>query len=222
MAIPLNEGARQIALAGSAAKVAEKIGVAARTVSSWRSGRVVPEHASRQRIRDAVGVPIDAWDQLPQLADVREPAQPEQDGAQAAQEPQERAIEQLRAQLQRIRATRAGGGLTQRAACDLERVELACLRELHRAEGGKLTMAQVMSSPHLATIVEALLDALEGHPLAMFDVSETVFRLAERADPGREAREFRAAHQAACAAVEAANAALATELAAARGAQRPI
>jgi hypothetical protein len=121
----LSEGALQLAASGSISITAKRLGVAARTVSTWRGGGI-PSASMRARIELILGVKSAAWHRAPAGAVVAPPTPVDADTALV--------IESLRAQHARLLAAISSGELTPRAALEYERLALRVSREIARLE----------------------------------------------------------------------------------------
>lgn len=48
---------------GAQIELARKIGIPQATLNRWVSGERVPEYAGRKALMEALGIPMDAWDE---------------------------------------------------------------------------------------------------------------------------------------------------------------
>lgn len=155
----LSAGAVALAGVDSIEATASKLGATARAVSTWRSGAKRPSANSRRRIREAYGIAEGDWDRLPTACGDAAAPEPHVAAEPAGAHPGAR--ERLRRQLARLDALRASGSLTPTASFELERVEVACVRELSRLDGSTLTQRQILRSKAWRELEDRLAGAFE-------------------------------------------------------------
>lgn len=181
---PPSLGAEQLAASGTISAVAKKLGVADRTVASWRAGKL-PNRASVESIERVLGIPAVAWTRMPAAPSPAAAPSISPTSAPTVAAPtsaRQSAEARLREQLGRLRAQRETPGLTERSRVELEKLELQASARLARLEGASgLSLRQVMNSPHVKTIADSVLGTLRDSPLELCAVIDDLERLEDRA-----------------------------------------
>jgi transcriptional regulator with XRE-family HTH domain len=168
----ISEAAAALRTAGSIAAVADKLGLSTRSVAAYRSGAKVPSHETRRRIAEVFpAVSAANWDRV---AAARQPEAPADEPTEAPTGDATPAttLRRLQQQRDRIAPQRAAGGLTGRAAIEIEKLELAVNQAISKVED--LTGAAILEHPIFVRIADAIVEALASHPLALLECEETI------------------------------------------------
>ena len=109
----------------------------------------------------------------------------------------------------RLKAQREATDLTPSAAVALERLELGASAALAKLEGASgITMKQVMATPHVSRVTEAIMGCLNDSPLELFAVIDALEMLEDRSPEPWHTTETERAHPVEVKAVRDANAGL--------------
>ncbi len=165
-----NEGQRLLlAREETPAAIAGLVGVPPQRIDTWRSGRVRPAAESARLLRDALGIPLDAWTRVPGAAQPA-PLPP-------ALAPKT-AIAEIDVMLAAVRV--ASDGLTERerAKRSDERIRLLRLKAQLERDERMTEDAIVRAHPAWKRIREALRTTLVKHPAALADVAAALSALA--------------------------------------------
>jgi len=162
-----SEGARLLIEAGTVRAVAKALGVSERAIFSYRRSRR-PSDAIQQKMWELFKIPTSAWTQLagmPAVAKVAAEALTQEEATESptsrvAPSDAENAVQRLRAQCARLRATREAGNLTPRALVEIEQLELRCSAQLARLTTHAITETQILASAPWQTLCERLTETL--------------------------------------------------------------
>lgn len=196
--------------------IAAAIGATKQAVSQWRAGRAVPTTQNRKALARHFAVDPLTWDRAPGAA-VKASSAPVKpraaateallaDAAAAASVDDTASLAELAAAL---RAARLAPDVTPAALARIGAAELGVRREIERR---KTDHEKLLEAPEFLEVRRALVDALDGHPLAQNAAIGALLRFAGddagAAEHEAAVRTWRAKHPRLVAAVENAEAAL--------------
>ena len=231
----LSEGQRLLIAAGPVKAVASRLGKSSRAVSFYRAGRR-PSAPVQQLMSEVLSIAPDAWArQAGSVATVRAArsilaaevgdqllaAIAEGPGGPGTASESESAVQRLRAQCARLRASREAGNLTPRALVELEQLELRATCQLARLTSHRFTAADILGSSHWQSLAARFTVALSAaDPYGFFLLWNAVEP--ESTAPAEAIAQLRARHPAEVDACEAANKRLSDAMAASKTSQPKI
>lgn len=152
--------------------LAKLAGVPKQRIIAWRSGTSKPTTANAKKLRDTLGIPLDAWSRVPG-SPAPEPAPP------VDEQHEPTALEEVN---QLLAALRHGAdSLTEkdRSRRSAERARLLALKARIEHQERLAEDAIVRAHPHWKKIREALRTALAPHPEALAAVHDALAALGE-------------------------------------------
>ena len=228
---PLSEGARLLIAAGPIKSVAARLGKSSRAISFYRAGRR-PSDATQKLMFEVLGISPDSWSrQAGSVATVKAARSvlAAEVGAALADGPSspgtasdnESAVQRLRAQCARLRASREAGNLTPQAHVEIEQLELRTSMALARLSTHQFSEATILGSSHWQSLAGRFTVALSAaDPYGFYLLWAAVEP--ESTAPAEAIAQLRARHPAEVDACEAANRRLSDAMAASKTSQPKI
>lgn len=170
-----------LASEGSERGIAFLVGVSGPTVHRWRTGERVPGPAERVALEAKLRIPASTWDAAPTSGSPppsSAPAPPPSTPSTSAESMIEQAREQLRRVLEDANRVGPGGpNAEMRAKLSAHAVRIMELIAKMEQAAEDLEGRAVRRSRFLATVVDAIVEALKGHPEASKSVEDALERL---------------------------------------------